>query len=246
MSHLAGPIFTVVVAGGSGRRFGSMKQFERLDSAGGGTRVLDHAVRTALECCDGVVLVVPADDVDDERAHHDRARVEVVAGGPTRTASTRCGLAAVPDTATVILVHDAARPFASVELFRSVIDAVADGVDGAVPGLPVTDTVKSIEVVPTTTVPGLGAATHRPAVTPVVTATPDRATLVAVQTPQAFRADVLRRAHRQENEGSDDASLVEVIGGTVIVVPGEPDNRKITHPEDLAWAREHLARKASS
>ena len=233
----------MVVAGGSGRRFGSMKQFEPLDTGGGSRRVLDHAVDAALACSDGVVLVVPADDVDDERIRHrgSGSRVEVVAGGPTRTASTRCGLAAVPTGAGIILVHDAARPFAGPELFGSVIDAVRAGVDGAVPGLPVTDTVKTIEVVETTSVPGLADASGRPVVTPVVVATPDRATLVAVQTPQAFRADVLRRAHAQEAEGSDDASLVEMTGGTVIVVPGSADNRKITHPEDLVWAREHLS-----
>jgi len=248
MSHLETPIFTVVVAGGSGRRFGSMKQYESLDSTGGLNRVLDHSVRTALECSDGVVLVVPADDVEHERTNSWPAStgVVVVAGGPTRTASTRCGLAAVPADAGVILVHDAARPFASPDLFRSVIDAVRAGVDGAIPGLPVTDTVKTISVVETTSIPSLANAVDRPAVTPLVVATPDRATLVAVQTPQAFRAEVLLRAHQQEAEGSDDASLVEMVGGTVIVVPGEPDNRKITHPEDLVWARELVARRAAS
>ena len=248
MSHLVGPIFTVVVAGGSGRRFGTMKQYENLDVDGGERRVLDHAVQTARECCDGVVLVVPVDDVEHERTSHWTAGtgVIVVGGGPTRTASTRCGLAAVPTDATMILVHDAARPFASTQLFRAVIEAVRAGVDGAIPGLPVTDTVKSIKVVETSEVPGLETATGLPAVTPMVTATPDRATLVAVQTPQGFRADVLRHAHDQEMEGSDDASLVEAVGGTVIVVPGEVDNRKITLPEDLGWARELVSKRTKS
>lgn len=220
-----GPVWTIVVAGGSGRRFGSLKQFEEL----GGRRVLDLSVDMARQCSDGVVVVVPAEDAEREGG---------VAGGPTRTVSVRNGLAAVPADASVILVHDAARPFASPSLYRSVIGAVLAGADGAVPGLPVTDTVKTIEVVESTSLELSGDDV--PAVVPRVTATPDRATLVAVQTPQAFRADVLRRAYVPEIDGTDDASLVELIGGTVVVVPGELDNRKITVPDDLVWAREFL------
>ena len=217
-----GSVWTIVVAGGSGRRFGSLKQYAELD----GRRVVDLAVETARQCSDGVVLVVPAEDAAHEQG---------VAGGPTRTASVRNGLAAVPADATVILVHDAARPFASADLYRSVIGAVRQGADGSVPGLPVTDTVKTIEVVEASTL-GLSSS----GAVPRVTGTPDRATLVAVQTPQAFRADVLRRAYLTEVDATDDAALVESIGGTVVVVPGEVDNRKITHPEDLDWARAFL------
>ena len=124
-----GPVWTIVVAGGSGRRFGSLKQFEEL----GGRRVLDLSVDVARQCSDGVVVVVPAEDAERESG---------VAGGPTRTASVRNGLAAVPADAAVILVHDAARPFASPSHYRTVIGTVTAGADGAVPGLPVTDTVK--------------------------------------------------------------------------------------------------------
>ena len=220
-----GPVWTIVVAGGSGRRFGSLKQFEEL----GGRRVLDLSVEVARQCSDGVVVVVPAEDAVREGG---------VAGGPTRTASVRNGLAAVPANAAVILVHDAARPFASTALYQSVIDAVAAGADGAVPGLPVVDTVKLIEVVQSSSI-GLSGE-GLPTVVPKVTATPDRATLVAVQTPQAFRADVLRRAYLPEIDGTDDSSLVELAGGTVVVVPGDVDNRKITVPEDLVWARDYV------
>lgn len=214
-----GPVWTIVVAGGSGRRFGAMKQYALI----GGRRVVDLSVDTAREASDGVVVVVPAEDAERENG---------VAGGPTRTASVRNGLAAVPDDAAIVLVHDAARPWASAELFRAVIEAVRAGADGAVPGLPVTDTVKTIEVVESSTL-GLAAVSNVPAVVPRVVSTPDRATLVAVQTPQAFRADVLRRAYESNVEGTDDATLVELTGGTVVVVPGEIDNRKITTPEDL-------------
>ena len=228
-----GSVWTVVVAGGSGRRFGSMKQFESL----GDKRVLDHCVDMALVCSTGVVLVVPSSDLQDEVEKHavggarSEHRVAVCAGGPTRTASVRRGLALVPGDAGIILVHDAARPFASENLFRSVIKTIEAGADGSIPGLPVVDTVKVIEV------------THSPFVglaVPHVVTTPDRATLVAVQTPQAFSADILRRAYLNEIDGTDDSSLVEAIGGTVIVVPGEANNRKITHRQDLLWAREFL------
>lgn len=224
-------IWTIVVAGGSGRRFGSMKQYEML----GDGRMLDRAVGVALANSDGVVVVVPVDDVVDESTvYAPYGPVRVVSGGPTRTASVRNGLTVVPNAATMILVHDAARPFASDHLYQSVIAAVVSGADGSVPGLPVVDTVKVIEVAHSSTVD---------AVVPHVVNTPDRATLVAVQTPQAFRADILRQAYVPEIDGTDDSSLVEAIGGTVIVVPGEANNRKITHPEDLVWAREFIASK---
>ena len=146
-----------------------------------------------------------------------------VAGGRTRAESVRRGLAAVPIEATVVCVHDAARPLASGALFAAVVDAVAGGADGAVPAVAVTDTIKVVDP------------------TGAVVATPERSTLVAVQTPQAFRADVLRRAHAGRVEGTDDASLVELAGGRVVTVPGEAWNRKITTPDDLDWARRWLA-----
>ncbi len=158
------------------------------------------------------MVVVPAADVAAEGG---------VAGGTTRSESVRAGLAAVPPDATIICVHDSARPFASPELFAAVIKAVREGADGAVPGVPLTDTVKRIDA-------------HN-----VVIDTPRRAALVAVQTPQAFRAAILRAAHQTGRDATDDAALVETRGGRVVVVAGEPANRKITHVEDLAWAREH-------
>jgi 2-C-methyl-D-erythritol 4-phosphate cytidylyltransferase len=202
-------VWAVVVAAGSGQRFGGPKQFEPL---GAGT-VLDRAVSVARDAVDGVVVVVPAERVG---APHE------VAGGATRSESVRLGLAAVPTDAEVIVVHDGARPFASGDLYRAVIAAVRSGADGAVPGLPVTDTVKQVDAAG------------------VVRATPDRASLVAVQTPQAFRAAALRAAHDGGDDSTDDAALVERAGGRVVVVPGEADNRKLTVAEDLAWARQRV------
>lgn len=232
-SRKSGPIvWSIVVAGGSGRRFGSLKQYAEL----GGRRVVDLAVDAAHSISDGVVLVVPADDAAAERG---------VAGGPTRTASVRNGLAAVPDEADIVLVHDAARPFASADLFRAVVDAVRAGADGAIPGLPVTDTVKTIEVVETSSLEMDASYVASHMAIPRVVSTPDRATLVSVQTPQAFRASILRSAYESSLDATDDAVLVEAAGGTVVVVPGEVDNRKITHPDDLEWARDVLARRSS-
>lgn len=199
-------IWTVVVAGGSGQRFGQPKQYELL----AGRRVLDWAVDAATAASDGVVVVLPAEDA---------GAPGTVAGGATRSASVRNGLGAVPGEATIVCVHDAARPFATKADFDAVIAAVRAGADGAVPALPVTDTVKVID----------GSGT--------VVTTPDRSTLVAVQTPQAFRAGMLRRAHASAAEGTDDAALVERLGGTVVVVPGSVRNRKLTVPDDLDWAR---------
>lgn len=201
-------MWTIVVAGGSGQRFGGPKQYELL----GDRRVLDWCVAAAEAASDGVVLVVPAAD----------ATREGVAGGATRSESVRAGLAQVPSNATIVCIHDGARPFASSDLFTAVINAVIDGADAAVPGLPVSDTIKQVA----------GDGT--------VVGTPTRSALRAVQTPQAFRADVLRRAHASDGEATDDAALVEASGGRVIVVAGEQHNRKITDPNDLRWARQQL------
>jgi 2-C-methyl-D-erythritol 4-phosphate cytidylyltransferase len=205
---VAEPTWTIVVGGGSGQRFGALKQYESL----GDRRVIDRARAVAEEVTDGVVVVVPASDADREGG---------VAGGDTRSASVRAGLAAVPEEASVICVHDAARPFATASLYRRVIAAVLEGADGAIPGVAVTDTIKVVS----------GGE---------VVSTLDRSTLVAVQTPQAFRADVLRRAHEGGDASTDDAALVEALGGRVVVVAGEADTRKITHPDDLEWARRRV------
>lgn len=195
-----------MVGGGTGRRFGTAKQYEMLGDA----RVIDRSVAVARAASDGVVVVVPPEDAEREGA---------VAGGASRSESVRAGLAAVPAEATIVCVHDAARPLATVELYRRVIAAVRDGADAAVPAVPVADTIKVV-------------------VDGTVVSTPDRSTLVAVQTPQAFRAGTLRSAHAHGGDATDDAALVEAIGGHVVVVDGEATNRKITVPEDLEWARE--------
>jgi 2-C-methyl-D-erythritol 4-phosphate cytidylyltransferase len=201
-------VWAVIVAAGWGERFGGPKQFADL----GGARLVDHAIATASAVCDAVVLVVP--DADDWEGAEVAA---LVAGGATRAESVRAGLGAVPATAEVIVVHDAARPLATADLFDAVISAVRGGADGAVPGLAVADTLKRVDDVR-------------------VTATVDRVGLVAVQTPQAFVADTLRAAHATRADATDDAALVEELGGNVVVVPGDPRNLKVTGPADLMIA----------
>jgi len=200
-----GTVWAIVVAAGTGDRFGGPKQFELL----GGRRVVDWAIDAARRSCDGVVTVLPPGYSDTEP--------DAVAGGATRSASVRAGLAAVPESAEVIVVHDAARPLADAELFDRVVAAVRAGADGAIAAAPVTDTVKRVEA-------------------DRVVETLDRSVLVAVQTPQAFRAATLRAAHAGRPEATDDGALVEAAGGVVVVVPAPRWNLKITEPDDLAVA----------
>ena len=200
-----GSVWAVVVAAGSGSRFGGAKQYEPLR----GRRVLDWSLEAAQAAADGLVVVVPPDRLGDAEPLADA----VAAGGGTRSASVRAGLDAVPDDAEVVVVHDGARPLAGAALFGAVVAAVRDGADAAVPGVPLADTLRWRTG---------GVA--------------DRDGLVAVQTPQAFRASALRAAHAGGGEATDDASLVEAAGGKVVVVDGSAENLKITNPHDLAVA----------
>lgn len=198
----------IVVAGGGGTRFGGAKQFAAL----GASTVLDRSVQTAMSITPHVVAVVPADA--DWTPPAGCLRVD---GGATRSASTRCGLAAVTSRPAIVVVHDGARPLCTLDVYNAVIAAVRAGADAAVPALAVSDTVKRVD----------GDR---------VVATVPRDNLVTVQTPQAFRADVLRRAHAAADDATDDAGSVERDGGIVKVVAGDPRNLKITVPDDLAIA----------
>lgn len=204
------------LAAGSGTRFGGEVPKQLLDLLG--RPVYAWSVDAAASHCDGQVLVVPAELVEERWADGLDA---IVAGGAARAASVRAGLAAIPDDAEIIVVHDAARPAAGAELFGAVIAAVRGGADGAIPGVAVTDTIKR-------------------AVDGVVVETLVRDELVAVQTPQAFRADVLRAAHAGGTDATDDAALVERSGGRVVLVAGHLANVKLTHAEDLPAVAQHL------
>ncbi len=196
----------IVVAAGRGERFGAPKQF----LTAGGARLVDHAVAAAGAACDEVVVVLPAD-----REWDGAPVAAAVPGGATRSESVRAGLAAIDEAAEVVVVHDAARALATPGLFELVIDTVRAGADAAVPAVTIPDTVKRVD----------GDR---------VVETIDRDGLVAVQTPQAFRADALRAAHESGGDATDDAGLVEAGGGLVVVVAGDPRNVKVTTVADLA------------
>lgn len=222
-NSLVGPLRTcaIVVAAGTGTRFGGPKQFAML----GEMSVLARSVATAAAMADDVIVVAPPEMLERTRAEAATAGADVVvvAGGATRAESVRNGLAVVPDDVGIVLVHDAARPFASRALFAEVIAAVVAGADAVVPAIAVVDTIRSLD----------GGTVAR-----------DR--LVAVQTPQGFRAAALRAAHQGSPEATDDATLVEAIGGSVVVVPGAAANLKVTTQIDLVIAEALLGLEETS
>jgi 2-C-methyl-D-erythritol 4-phosphate cytidylyltransferase len=170
---------------------------------------------------EGVVVAVPAEDVEHARRRLRAAKVQPVAGGSERQESVARGLAAVPPAAPWILVHDGARPCITPELVRRVVEATRTH-GAAVAALPVAETLKR------------GAEGW-------VKETVPRDGLWAIQTPQGFRAELLREAHRRARAdgilGTDDAALVERLGAPVRLVPGLPGTLKFTRPEDLPLAR---------
>ena len=217
-------VWAILVAAGKGERLGldQPKAFAKL----GEDPLLAEPLRRLDECpwVDAIVLVAPPGWEEPaillaEELGCSTVRA-CVTGGETRTDSVRAGLAEVADDALVVLVHDAARPLVSDDVVERVLAPLSEGWDGAVPGLPVPDTLKRagddggiLETVP-------------------------RESLFAVQTPQAFRPDVLRRAYAATASATDCAALVEASGGRVRVVPGDERLRKVTDRNDLALVAE--------
>lgn len=221
----------VVVAAGSGTRLGAgrPKAFVSLR----GRPLLGYAVDTVarLPHLASLVVVAPPDHADP--AGPAWAGVDlppdavVVAGGASRTDSVAAGLAAVGDV-DVVLVHDAARCLTPLAVFERVVEAVRAGAAGAVPGIALVDTVKTVD-------------THG-----VITGTPDRASLRAVQTPQGFARDVLVSAYGSGLGATDDAALVELGGHHVVVVEGDALAFKVTSRDDLEHAERVLAQRAAA
>lgn len=212
-------VAVVVVAAGSGSRLGRdvPKAFVEL----AGATILERALRgvRAAGSVEQIVLVAPADRLAEAETVARRVdpRIAVVAGGTHRQASVAAGLALVDPALDVVLVHDAARPLTPPEQFDAVAAAVtADA--GAVPGIPVSDTIKRVEG-------------------DVVLETVDRSELVAMQTPQGFpRAELLAAYAAADREHTDDAALFSAAGHAVTVVPGDPAAFKITTEADLRRA----------
>ena len=200
----------IVPAGGSGERLGADRPKAFVVLAG--KTLLERSVEALRPVCDRVVVAVPAGSEQGP---------DQVAGGASRSESVRNALAAVPE-ADVAVVHDAARPLVTRELVERCLAALTDGVDAAIAAARVSDTVKE------------AAPDGR------VLRTLDRSALWAVQTPQVFRAEVLRRALDVDDEtlasATDDASLVEAGGGVVNVVEAPPENLKVTRVVDLKLA----------
>jgi len=219
-------VWAILVAGGRGERLGldHPKAFAKL----GEDPLLAEPLRRLDDSgwIDAIVVVVPpgweepaillAEEVGCGKVS------ACVAGGEARADSVRAGLAEVPADAIAVLVHDAARPLVSDEVIERVLAPLSEGWDGVVPGLPVSDTLKRV------------------APDGAVVETVARDAVYAVQTPQAFPADVLRRALAGDSAATDCAGSVEAAGGRVKVVPGDPRLLKVTTAEDLARAASWL------
>ena len=205
----------IVPAGGSGERLGADRPKAFVVCAG--RPLIEWSLEALAPVCDRVVVAAP----DGYEDGPDRVR-----GGESRSASVRNAVAAV-DEADVFVVHDAARPLVTRELVERCIDALEPGVDGAIAAVPMTDTVKEV------------ATDGR------VLRTLDRSTLWAIQTPQVFRADMLRSALQRDaaalSAAPDDAALVDAAGGVVTVVESFPENLKVTRESDLRIAEALLA-----
>lgn len=200
--------------------------------------MLVHAVRAlaASRVVDLVVVAAPEDDAESVRSmlaeQSFLAEVLVVNGGDTRQDSVARALLALPADVDVVLVHDAARPLVPVDVVNSVVSAVRDGHPAVVPGLPVVDTIKEVDG------------------DDDVVRTVDRSVLRAIQTPQGFDRETLRRAHAAADldlvPSTDDAGLAERIGTAVHVVPGHEEAFKVTTPLDVVIAEAVLARRRAS
>lgn len=228
-------VATILVAAGRGIRMGgpTAKAFVSL----GGQPLVLHSLRTLIRVPDtrSLILVVGANQVERATAMLTThgpwpVQVRVVPGGAERQHSVAAGLAAIDADVEMVIVHDAARPFVSLACVEACVTA-ARTTGAAIAALPVHDTVKVVD----------GAAVQQ---------TLDRRRIWLAQTPQVFRTAVLRAAYAHApcdgEAATDDAALVERCGETVGVVLGEPDNRKITTPDDLRWAERHLAAQRDS
>ena len=227
---MAARVAVVIPAGGVGARFGARipKQFVTIQRVPILTMTVSHFARHPAVAA--IVVAAPESHVGRTRRALSvmarRSPLSVVPGGRTRQDSVWLAMQGVPDGAEIIVVHDAVRPLITRRLIDAVVQAAAES-GAAICALPIAETVKRVR-------------------DDVVQETLDRSELWAVQTPQAFRAALLREAHEKARRdgvvGTDDAMLVERLGHPVRVVPGLAENVKITTPDDLRRARRAWAR----
>ena len=249
-----GGVGLVVVAAGLGTRLGAgmPKALVPVGTSPGARPLVSHALDRALETSgltavvvvappgEGVEQICAALDLSPHASDHGLSRhgttthgrirrsagisVAVVAGGAERADSVAAGLAALPDDVGIVLVHDAARAFTPTAVFDRVVDAVRSGHAAVIPAVPVVDTIKQVQQDVSGDVE-------------TVVSTPDRAGLRAVQTPQGFLRETLQRAHAESRGAvTDDAGMVEALGGRVAVVPGDHRAFKVTTARDLEVA----------
>ncbi len=221
----------IIPAAGAGLRMGGAtpKQFLSLE----GVPIFVHTVRKfiASDAIDEVILALRREDMERAQRDVDRERfskpVRLVAGGSTRQETVARALAEVPPTAPLVVVHDAVRPFVELEMIQRIVDAARRS-GAAIFGIPSVDTVKQVE-------------------RQMILGTIPRERIVLAQTPQAFRAGILReafaRATADNYPGTDESSLVERLGHNVTVLMGSDRNIKITKPSDLPLARLYIAQE---
>jgi len=219
-------ICAVIVAGGSGTRMQAVEKKQYLGLHG--IPILGHTLLAFDRCpeVDRIVLVFPADDL--ERCRHQivaplnlEHAVQLVVGGQSRQASVRNGLEEAGPSDGSVMIHDGVRPFVRASLIHACI-AGSKATGACIPAIPATDTLKQVDA------------------NGLITATLDRRSVCMAQTPQTFTTGLIRRAHRMAVEkgfvATDDASVAELAGAPVCVIAGDPDNIKITRPQDLALA----------
>lgn len=216
MSHSQTAV--IIPAAGSGERlgFGIPKAFVEVS----GETLIERAVRNISSVAGLIVIAAPVGYEDQMRKLISADSVKVVAGGSLRSQSVANALKAIPDQIRYVLVHDAARAFAPTVLAEQVLSELIAGQEAVIPAVDVIDTIKVID--------SKG----------FVTATPDRKTLRAIQTPQGFTKDALRQAHLSGADATDDAALVAQLGIPVKVISGDSRARKITTLDDLTWAQD--------
>ena len=214
MNHT--PTSAAIIAGaGMGHRLGAdiPKALIQID----GVTLIERAFAALSTVVDEIVITAPAGYEDQFRAIVGDSAT-VITGGVLRSDSVNLALKSLSPSTKYVLVHDAARALATSELAERVLHGLTSGESAVIPALSVVDTIKEVDR------------------DGYVRSTPDRSILRAVQTPQGFSVDVLKRAHEASEDATDDAALVEALGVKVKTIPGEARAMKITNPEDIAVA----------